>query len=321
LRSIAGLEVPDAGSIMIGDHRVFDEELSLFGPPNKRQIGMVFQSYAIWPHMNVFENVAFPLRVGSRLSRKEIAKRVERVLATVHLDGYASRSATKLSGGQQQRLALARSLVVEPDLLLLDEPLSNLDAKLRESMRLELRRLQQEVGITTMFVTHDQSEALAMSDEVAIMNEGEIIQIGSPEAVYNQPNSRFVASFIGSTNLLPGTVSRPPDPQRIGVVETALGSIRCAFSDNARAASDVVVSIRPESILLGGGNGAMSDQGLNAVSGRIRERIFIGEVVDCAVTVGPVELRMRANQFNAPQVNQETVLHLPQQQCIALAAN
>jgi iron(III) transport system ATP-binding protein len=188
-------------------------------------------------------------------------------------------------------------------------------------MRLELRRLQQDVGITTIFVTHDQSEALAMSDEVAIMNEGEIVQSGPPEVVYNQPNSRFVATFIGSTNLLPGTVSRPPDPQRIGVVDTALGPIRCAFSDNARAASQVVVSIRPESILLGAGDDGVSDESVNAVSGRIRERIFIGEVVDCAVTIGSTELRMRSNQFNAPRVNEDAVLRLPQQQCIALAAN
>ncbi len=319
LRSIAGLERPEAGSIMIAEHRVFDHQQNIFVPPNKRQIGMVFQSYAIWPHMNVFENVAFPLRVGSRLSRAEIGSRVDRVLATVHLDGYADRAATKLSGGQQQRLALARALVVEPDLLLLDEPLSNLDAKLRESMRVELRRLQQEVGITTIFVTHDQSEALTLSDDVAIMNEGEIVQSGAPEVVYNQPNSRFVASFIGSTNILPGKVTRAPNAERIGIVDTAVGAIRCIFSEGAQRTSDVVVSIRPESISLVGPDAAGHDLA-NSLSGRVRERLFIGEIVDCAVVIGAAELRMRTNQCNAPKVEGIADLSVPVQQCIALSA-
>ncbi len=320
LRSIAGLEQPETGSIMIAKHRVFDDQQSIFVPPNKRQVGMVFQSYAIWPHMNVFENAAFPLRVGFRLPRAEIASRVDRVLATVHLDGYADRAATKLSGGQQQRLALARALVVEPDLLLLDEPLSNLDAKLRESMRTELRRLQREVGITTIFVTHDQSEALALSDEVAVMNEGEIVQSGPPEVVYNQPNCRFVASFIGSANILPGKVSRAPDPERIGIVDTAVGAIRCMFSEGALRTSDVVVSIRPESISLNSSDPS-GDGDVNLLSGRVRERLFIGEIVDCAVMIGTAELRMRTNQCNAPKVDGSADLRIPAQQCIALSAD
>ncbi len=172
---------------------------------------MVFQSYAIWPHMNVFENAAFPLEVRSarsrhKLGRKEIAAKVMEVLRAVALDDLVDRAATKLSGGQQQRLALARALVMEPQLLLLDEPLSNLDAKLRERMRFELKRIQRELGITTVYVTHDQSEALALSHMIAVMDRGRIVQIGTPRDVYERPSDRFVADFVGTTNFLDAAV-------------------------------------------------------------------------------------------------------------------
>src|SRR5690606_29382058 len=194
LRSIAGLEHPDRGRIVIDGTPVFDSARQILVPSNRRRIGMVFQSYAIWPHMDVFENVAFPLRVGNQRHREaDIAERVRRTLATVHLEGFEHRPATRLSGGQQQRLALARALVIEPQLLLLDEPLSNLDAKLRESMRLELRRIQSELGITTVYVTHDQTEALAMSDTIAVMQNGRIVQQGDPQSIYSRPATRFVA--------------------------------------------------------------------------------------------------------------------------------
>src|SRR5579872_1593342 len=203
LRSVAGLERPDAGLIEIGDVAVFDGSRALFVPPNKRDLGMVFQSYAIWPHMTVFDNVAFPLRV-KRKGRAEIRDAVERTLTLMNMEHLAKRSATLLSGGQQQRLALARAIVGSPRLLLLDEPLSNLDAKLRERMRFELKRLQVETGITTVYVTHDQMEALALSDEIALMHEGRIVQQGSPAQIYHAPASAYVADFIGSTNLLQG---------------------------------------------------------------------------------------------------------------------
>ena len=203
LRSIAGLERPVSGEIEVDGAPVYSSTRHVLVPPNRRNFGMVFQSYAIWPHMNVLENAAFPLRVGrARLSRKEIQDKVMRVLAAVGLDHLAAREATRLSGGQQQRLALARALVMEPRLLLLDEPLSNLDAKLRERMRFELKRIQRELGLTTVYVTHDQSEALALSHEIAVMNEGRIVQIGSPRDIYERPASKFVADFIGSTNFL-----------------------------------------------------------------------------------------------------------------------
>src|SRR5690349_4677815 len=209
LRSIAGLEMPDQGTITVAGRVLFSSETRTRVPANDRGLGMVFQSYAIWPHMNVFENVAFPLQVlprAKRPGRAEVRRRVERVLAVVKLDHLASRDATALSGGQQQRLALARALVMEPALLQLDEPLSNLDAKLRDDMRFELKRLQRELGITCVYVTHDQVEALAMSNKVAVMRDGKIEQVGHPRAVYERPQSRFVADFIGTSNFLDGVV-------------------------------------------------------------------------------------------------------------------
>src|SRR5438067_7033773 len=206
LRSIAGLEKPTAGEIEVGARVVYSSDRGIFVAPNKRNFGMVFQSYAIWPHMNVFQNVAFPLEVR-KLGKRDIREKVMRVLQAVQLDHLVDREATKLSGGQQQRLALARALVVEPQLLLLDEPLSNLDAKLRDRMRTELKRLQRELNLTTIYVTHDQSEALALSHEIAVMNEGRVVQIGTPREIYETPKNQFVADFVGSTNFIGGTVT------------------------------------------------------------------------------------------------------------------
>src|ERR1700686_2167144 len=208
LRSIAGLEKPTSGEIEGGGQMVYSSDKGIFVAPNKRNFGMVFQSYAIWPHMNVFQNAAFPLQVR-KLRKKEIEERVMRVLQAVQLDHLVDREATKLSGGQQQRLALARALVMEPQLLLLDEPLSNLDAKLRHHLRFELKRLQRELGITTVYVTHDQSEALALSHEIAVMSEGRIQQIATPREIYTRPVNAFVADFVGSTNFLDGSVLGP----------------------------------------------------------------------------------------------------------------
>ena len=202
LRCIAGLEQPLSGEIRIDDKPVFSAADGTFIPPERRNIGMVFQSYAIWPHMTVFQNVAYPLAKAA--SRAEIGERVARILDRLSLGALADRLAPNLSGGQQQRVALARALVAQPQVLLLDEPLSNLDAKLREQMRFELKALQESFGITTFYVTHDQEEAMVMSDLIAVMSEGQIIQLGSPHELYERPRTPFVADFIGRTNFLPG---------------------------------------------------------------------------------------------------------------------
>src|SRR5438128_3388960 len=246
LRSIAGLERPRIGEISVAEDLVYSSERGIFVPPNQRGLGMVFQSYAIWPHMTVFENAAFPLRVGrKRFGRGKLTERVTRVLKTVDLEEMAQREATKLSGGQQQRLALARALVMEPRILLLDEPLSNLDAKLRERMRFELKRLQRELGITTVYVTHDQSEALALSHSIAVMNRGRIEQIGAPREIYERPSNPFVADFVGTTNFLDGTVlGRGAEPGHFRV-RTAFGEVEVLSDDDLRGADRVVLSVRP----------------------------------------------------------------------------
>jgi iron(III) transport system ATP-binding protein len=293
LRCIAGLEMPDGGEIRVAGRTLFSSESRTRVPANERGLGMVFQSYAIWPHMDVRKNVAFPLEVlprKQRPSRAEREERVERVLSIVKLDHLASRQATDLSGGQQQRLALARALVMEPPLLLLDEPLSNLDAKLRDDMRFELKRLQRELGITGVYVTHDQVEALAMSNTVAVMRDGKIEQVGHPRDVYERPQSRFVADFIGTSNFLDGVV----DSREGGVycVRTDDGVLSVRSDLDYAVGARVVVAARPEHIELASGlNGA----GPNVWNGRVQVRSFLGEVVDHVVLVGSREIRARCN--------------------------
>lgn len=236
LRIIAGLYTPDEGDIYFGNRRVNDV------PPYDRNIGMVFQNYALWPHMNVFDNVAYGLK-ARRLPRHGIEKKVRRALRLVGLEGMENKYPSQLSGGQQQRVALARALVVEPDVLLLDEPLSNLDAKLRARMRRELKALQKDLGVTTVYVTHDQAEALSMADRIAVMSFGVVEQVGTPKEIYAWPKTRFVADFIGEINLLEAMVSNVVD--RLAVLETALGPLR-ARVDKIVSGSRVVIGFRPE---------------------------------------------------------------------------
>jgi len=314
LRCLAGLERPQSGRIVIGNRTVFDSEKRIFVPASDRGIGMVFQSYAIWPHMTVFENVAFPLRVSRarKYSAAEIRDRVSRMLDTVQLTGFAWRSATQLSGGQQQRLAFARGLVHEPAILLLDEPLSNLDAKLREQMRLELKRLQRTFNITTVYVTHDQSEALALSDEIAVFESGRIIQRGTPQDIYRHPKNQFVADFVGSANFLRGTV-RAIDGGA-AQVETAHGIMACQFAEPIGVGMKALVTARPEDIILF--DGAPPD-GLNVLKGKIANRVFLGEVVDYIVDLGDGELRarVRADDF---RIGQAVTIGVPRQKCVGL---
>jgi iron(III) transport system ATP-binding protein len=293
LRSVAGLETPEAGTISLAGRVLFSSDAGIRIPPNHRGLGMVFQSYAIWPHMDVYENVAFPLQVLPRRSkpgRSAIREKVERALTVVKLDHLASRDATALSGGQQQRLALARALVMEPSCLLLDEPLSNLDAKLREDMRFELKRLQREIGVTCVYVTHDQTEALAMSNEIAVMRDGKVEQVGHPREIYEAPKTRFVADFIGTSNFIEGVV----EEARAGgyVVATPQGKLDVGSDQTHAAGERIVVSARPEHISLSTDRNGI---GPNRWAGRVVVRSFLGEVVDHVISVGDREIRVRCN--------------------------
>jgi iron(III) transport system ATP-binding protein len=297
LRSIAGLEQPDAGTIAVGDRVMFSAggngSRTVNLPANQRGLGMVFQSYAIWPHMTVFDNVAFPLQVRKRAerpSKKEIEERVTRVLETMELSAQTGRQATKLSGGQQQRLALARALVLQPPLRLLDEPLSNLDAKLRESLRYELKRLQRELGITSVYVTHDQVEALALSTHIAVMQSGKVVQLGKPREVYESPANKFVAEFIGTSNFIPGTVGSRQGDQH--VVETTNGTLYLDSAASLGSGDEVVVSIRPEAVDVS----RETRPGVaNEWHGTVVTRAFLGDAVDHVVAVGKHEIRARTN--------------------------
>jgi iron(III) transport system ATP-binding protein len=310
LRCVAGLERPDRGEISVGGEVVYSSERKIFVPPHARNIGMVFQSYAIWPHMTVFDNVAFPLRHKSpRPSREVMRDKVMRALALVHLDGLEQRPAPYLSGGQQQRLALARALVAEPRVLLLDEPLSNLDAKLREEMRLELRDVVERLKVTTLFVTHEQIEALTMSDMIGVMKDGEIIQEGGPADIYRQPTGRFVADFVGKTNILPGRI--------VGAnrVETAIGTLTCRIADEPGAGEIVTLTVRPENILIAE---APPAEGANIFGGRIESIVYLGNILECTVSVGAERIRVQLHPSTMLERGAEVRLRLPAEHCLVM---
>ena len=283
LRCIAGLERPDDGEIFFDDRVVFSRAKRTFTPPDRRNVGMVFQSYAIWPHLTVFENVAYPMEVR-RLPRAEVQRRVRAALALVGLEGLEDRPATYLSGGQQQRVALARALVYEPEVLLLDEPLSNLDAKIRELVREDLRGLQRRLGITTIYVTHDQLEALALSDVVAVMQHGRVVEVGTPQALYAQPKSRFTATFLGEISYLRGTVAGK-DEGTVTIV-TPLGPLRCHHARPLNAGTPMVAGVRPEHVIL------------SAHRPQAWPNVFEGTVVSAQYEGGRVKYRVAMGDLN-----------------------
>jgi iron(III) transport system ATP-binding protein len=310
LRCVAGLERPDEGEISVGGELVYSSKQQIWVPPHARNIGMVFQSYAIWPHMTVFDNVAFPLRHKSpRPLRDEIRDKVMKALALVHLDGLDERPAPYLSGGQQQRLALARALVAEPRVLLLDEPLSNLDAKLREEMRLELRDVVERLKVTTLFVTHEQIEALTMSDRIGVMKDGEIVQEGSPADIYRRPTGAFVADFVGKTNMLRGRIVGP------NRVETAIGTLACRIDADAEGAKAVTLTVRPENIILAE---APPAEGANIVCGRIEAIVYLGNMLECVVMVGPQRIRVQLHPSTALERGAEVRLRMPAEHCLVM---
>ena len=321
LRCVAGLERPDAGEIVIGEEVVFSSERDVWVPPHQRNIGMVFQSYAIWPHMSVFDNVAFPLRYQHpRPNRVQMRDKVMNALALVQLNGLENRPAPFLSGGQQQRLALARALVAEPRVLLLDEPLSNLDAKLREEMRIELRDLVKRLNVTTLFVTHEQIEALTMSDQIAVMNNGVIVQQGSPLQIYGQPNETFVADFIGRTNFVKAKILSRQDANGRGTVEldTPLGQLACNIQIPADTGSAVMIAVRPENVELTRNGPQVA--GANAVSGEVVSVVYLGNLLDCGVKVGDLHIRVQLHPSAAPNTGERVMLRFPTEHCLVMPA-
>jgi iron(III) transport system ATP-binding protein len=269
LRMIAGFEFPTTGQINLDGNAIN------MLPPHKRDMSMVFQSYAIFPHLDVFENIAYGLNV-QRLSKAVIQERVNKVLELVQLQGYGDRAPTQLSGGQQQRVALARALIMEPKVLLMDEPLSNLDAKLREEMRFEIRRIQQELNITSVYVTHDQIEAMTLSDRIVVMNNGVIEQIGTPVEMYRYPNSHFVANFIGRANFVPGQVVEQKEQD---LVVKALGQVVNLknVKREFKPGDSVSLTVRPEMMRI--------KKSGELYSGVIRRAVYLGDVIEYDVEV------------------------------------
>jgi iron(III) transport system ATP-binding protein len=267
LRCVAGLETPDSGEILIGDRPVFSQSPPIWVPPQQRGFGMVFQSYAVWPHLTVFKNVALPLREGAqKIPRKELDARVRQALRMVQLDEQEDRPATLLSGGQQQRVALARAIAVNPRVLLMDEPLSNLDARLREEVRGKIRDLAKQIGATVLYVTHDQVEAMAMADKIAIMSFGKLLQYGEPMELYQRPNCPEVANFFGSVNWLAGRVVQA------NCVETKIGRFDVCLRRNL--GPEVLLGFRPEGLMIDSRNG---EPRTNSFAATLRTSTFLGD--------------------------------------------
>jgi iron(III) transport system ATP-binding protein len=307
LRMLAGLEVPTSGEIALGDALVTSSERNLFVPPEKRDAGMVFQSYAIWPHMTVFENVAYPLTIRN-LKKDEIRTRVAEVLALLGLEAFATRSATRLSGGQQQRVAIARALVGRPALLLLDEPLSNLDAKLRAHMRVELLQLQKHLKFTTVYVTHDQAEALVLSDHILVMNQGLIQQAGSPRDIFTRPANRFVAEFVGFANFVAGKVVEMSGSHHLVQLGAEGPLIQAEQGPAVRAGEDVLVSARPSALRLERVDSS-NGNAQRRLQGKVLSAAYLGEYVEYHVAndfarlvVNVADQELRAGEVPAPQV-------------------
>ena len=305
LRMIAGIETPDAGEIRLGGTLVASATPPTFVPADRRDIGLVFQSYAIWPHMTVAENVRYPLEVR-RVDKVEMARRVAEVLALVGLGGFEPRAATSLSGGQQQRVALARALVYNPRLLLLDEPLSNLDARLRDELRIELRRIQRELGLTVLYVTHDQVEALSLSDRIAVMQHGRIVQLGTPSEIYDAPQNAFVQNFFGRSLLIDGVLEVTAQDALVRCSDGTTVGVLAASGDHG---AEVQASIRVEDMYFAappaGASGAWE-----AIATKIRDVRFLGDKVECDLLIGGAALAVHLPRGAAIGAGETLVLHV-----------
>jgi iron(III) transport system ATP-binding protein len=300
LRCIVGLETPDSGEIAIGEEIVWSKEKNIFVPPEKRGLSMVFQTYAIWPHMTVFDNVAYPLQTRKE-ARNKIRAKVEKTLRFVQLEGFENRPATKLSGGQQQRVALARALVPEPKVILFDEPLSNLDAKLREETRKELRSFLTTLKITAIYVTHDRIEALSLSDAIAVMKDGRMVEIGTPKKIYFDSDHRFVADFIGRANLIPGTVKAIENSCTI--VDSSIGNA-------------VTLCIRPEFIKV---MEKHTTEGSNIFRGKVESLLFVGDAYEGEIIIADTRLIIRIEPTAAVEEGDEIALSFDPDHCFVLS--
>jgi iron(III) transport system ATP-binding protein len=318
LRCLAGFENPDEGKIWIGDQLIFDSRQKINLSPQKRGMGMVFQSYAVWPHMSVFENIAFPLRIR-KAPRGKINEQVERALKMVGIEELRDRLPSEISGGQQQRVAFARAIVYEPAVLLLDEPLSNLDAKLREQMRFEILELQRKLGITTVFVTHDQEEAMVLSDEVLVMEFGKVIQRGDPEAIYFDPSNEFVADFIGKINFLNGTVIQLEESGSVvGIEEKGFRSEFHSTRTNYAKGQKVLASVRPENIQI---HTSKPDQQINTWPAKLIRKNFLGGMFDMVVGVEGKELRARTPFKVEAKNGSDVFIHVPPKDVLLIDVN
>lgn len=309
LRMIAGLIEPTDGEIRVGG-KLLSSPGTKVVPPEKRNMGMVFQSYAVWPHMTVFENVAFPLR-NLKKSKEEIGKRVRDALELVKLDGLEDRYPSNLSGGQQQRVALARAMAIEPDILLFDEPLSNLDAKLREEMRFELKEIQRRIGVTSIYVTHDQAEAMAISDRIAVMSHGQIKQIGKPREIYDSPEDPFTAEFIGLANFFPGKATSEKTVCLAGRQELEIDGCR-----ELNMGADVILSIRPHNIKIY----KEVNKTRNELQGIVEKGAYLGDKVDYRVRVGDSILRIQTPPGEVFTEGTKVCLHLPAEKISVISA-
>jgi iron(III) transport system ATP-binding protein len=322
LRCIAGLEKPDVGEVSIGDTTVFSQGVDI--PPEKRKVGIVFQSYAIWPHMTVYDNIAFPLKIR-HATKQETDQKVKKVMDMVRLTGLGGRSATQVSGGQQQRVALARALVFDPEVLLLDEPLSNLDANLRDVVRVEVREIQRSLGITTIYVTHDQVEALSISDKVVVLRAGKIMAVGTPREIYTRPPNEFVASFVGKANLLSGTIALMTDlptarsGESLVIVETDFGKVRCHLhgAGGLKQGDKALVTIKPENVLLSA-EGLQAHEA-NSFSGKVELTSYLGGFSEVVVSIGGEAIRVvRNSEAPAFEAGQAVSVAFPEHYCSLL---
>jgi ABC-type Fe3+/spermidine/putrescine transport system ATPase subunit len=318
LRCIAGLEVPTAGRITVGDRVVFDDASNIFVEPERRNIGMVFQSYAIWPHMTVGGNVGFPLSIAG-VSKNEVQERTRAVLELVGLGDLQRRSAADLSGGQQQRVALARALVHEPSVVVFDEPLSNLDANLRERMRAELQLLQSRLGFTAIFVTHDQQEALSLSDYIVIMNRGLIEQTGSPQEIFTNPATAFAARFLGYSNVFPGRVAVIGDA---GMVQIDFGeglrlSALWRSPNPPRIGEDSTVAFRADRVAVQPGS---HRSGENVFDGEVETAAFLGRTFDYTIKSGTLEIQAEGSVDYPVSRGQAVNVHIPADHCHAFSS-